>query len=136
MIKTIIEDSHDYVNTYTISFLFNEPLKSYGSLISQHFICSQYDISLQAMELHRLSWFNPFSKAFYNDIFFSKISLPHFRKFESDELLNFQLLLTNSYCKLIGTRSTSDYFPKLVWIWWNFHQVPKETYLKHSLYLN
>ena len=65
MIKTIIEDSHDYVNTYKISFLFNEPLESYGSLISQHFICSQYDISLQAMELHRLSWLNPSSKAFY-----------------------------------------------------------------------
>ena len=32
MIKTIIESSHEHLDTYKISFLFNKPLKSYGSL--------------------------------------------------------------------------------------------------------
>ena len=32
MIRTIIEGSHEQLNTYESSFLFNEQLKSYGSL--------------------------------------------------------------------------------------------------------
>ena len=38
--------------------------------ISQHFLWNQYAIPLQALELHRISWLTPFSKAFIKKIVF------------------------------------------------------------------
>ena len=38
--------------------------------ILQHFIWNQYPIPLQALELHRLSWLSPFSKAFAKTYYF------------------------------------------------------------------
>ena len=32
LIKIIIESYHEHVDTYKVSFLFNKPLKNYGSL--------------------------------------------------------------------------------------------------------
>ena len=40
--------------------------------ISQHFLWSQYTIPLQALELYRISWLNPFSKAVIYIYYFSK----------------------------------------------------------------
>ena len=40
------------------------------SFILQHFVWNRYPIPLQALELHRLSWLSPFSKAFVKIYYF------------------------------------------------------------------
>ena len=67
-------------------------------LILQHFLWSQYSIPLQSLELYRLSWLNPFSKAFIKIYYFQKFPCnglskmtgcsTTFNKFSLQNLLN------------------------------------------------
>ena len=77
-------------------FLFNEPLKIYGSLYFTTF--SVKPIPLQALELHRLSWLSPFSKAFIKIYYFWNFS----------KLCS--LALQNSHYSIFWTTSATEFF--------------------------
>ena len=101
LIKIIIESPHEHVDTYKILFLFKKSLKSYSSFYSQHFLWSQYTIPLQALELYRLSWLNPISKAFTKIYYFPKFHC-HFlgaSKLTSCSIFNYfeQILIATSF---------------------------------------
>ena len=73
-------------------------------LILQNCPWNQCSISLQALELHRLSWLR-----FRKDVLLSKMLLPHHWRFSSAELFNFQLLLKNCHCNMFWTTNPMEW---------------------------
>ena len=77
--------------------------------ISQHFLWNQYAIPLQALELHRLSWLSPFSKAFIKIYYFPKFYCQFLGPSKVTFCSIFYLFLTNTLCKIFWITSTTDF---------------------------
>ena len=107
LIKTIIESSHEHLDTCKPSF--NKPLKNYAPLyftiFSMKSIC--YTFVTKVIEII----FQKFSK----DTLLSKISLPHSWPFKSDGPFNFQLFLISSHCNIFWTTGATEFVKNIFW---------------------
>ena len=91
MIKAIIESSPEQLNTYKISFLFNEPLKSYRSLYLATFSVKSISHTFAKLVTTQAKLIELVFESIYKDFYktFRKIYL------KSDGLFDFKPFLAN-----------------------------------------
>ena len=108
------ESSHEHVVPTKFHSFSTSRLRIMVRFISQHLLWNQYAIPLQALELHRLSWFNLFSKAFIKIYYFRKFhcQLLGLSKVTSCSVFNY--FLTNSYWTTSATEFIRIIFRSLL----------------------
>ena len=132
LIKTTIESSHEHLDIYKILFQLNEPLKNYGSLYFTTFSISSICHTFVNIGTTWLSWLKPFSKAFLKKYYLQNFITTSWALQKWWYAQVFRLFLTNFYCNIFWTTNATNYFPKLVWRYQNYYQVPqKNTFVTH-----
>ena len=100
-------------------------IMKYIAYTMRSILWSQYTIPSQALELYKLSWLNPFSKAFVNIYYFPKFHCYVLGPLKVTGCSIFYYFLTNSHCNIFWTKSAAGYFPKLVWKYLIITKFPK-----------